>query len=180
MRNSAKGVLAAGAAVALLVGGGGTLAFWTETQPISGGALNTGHLNIVTDGINTGCGVWQLDSGESVALTYADGDPLVPGDVLTRECNYTIEAVGNHLRATVGISAPNFSGVDGDFGGFLTANLTDIQVNSSAATEFTEANDGQTLTAVVTVSFDELAGNATEDLGTVLDELTLTATQVHS
>lgn len=180
MKKATKGALAVGLGTVLLLGGGGTLAVWTETQPIGGTDLNAGHLNIVTDVTNTGCGAWQLDSGEAAPLTYVSGDPLVPGDVLTRECNYTIEAVGNHLRATVGISAGNFSGADGDFGGMLTADVSGLQVGGVPATSFTEDNDGDTLTATVTVTFDAAADNSTEDLATVLDALTLTATQVHA
>ncbi len=180
MKKASKGAVALGAGVVLLLGGGGTLAVWSSTQPISGGNVNAGHLGLVTDGTNTGCGSWQLDSGEAAPLTYSPGDPLVPGDVLTRVCDFTIQAEGNHLRATVGISAASFSGTDGDFGGDLVADVSGIEVNGSPATSFTEADDGQALTATVTVTFDSTSGNGTQDLSTVLDNLSLTATQVHS
>ena len=39
---------------------------------------------------------------------------------------------------------------------------------------------GGTLSANVTVTFDSTATNSTEDLSTILDALTLTATQVHA
>lgn len=180
MNRSAKGAVAAAAGVVLLLTGQGTLAFWTDTNPISGGAVNSGHLNIVTDGVNTGCGDWTLDDDESPASTYTVGDPLVPGDVLTRVCAYTVEAEGNHLRATLGISTASFSGTDGDFGGSLVADVSGIEVDSVPATAITDLDDGKTLTATVTVTFDPAADNTTEDLETVLDLLTLTATQVHA
>ena len=111
MKKVTKGIVAAGLGAALLVGGAGTMAVWTEDETVGGGAINAGHLNLVTDGTNAGCGDWMLDTGESVPSTYTAGDPLVPGDVLTRDCAYTIEAEGNHLRATVGRRRPsNFSG----------------------------------------------------------------------
>lgn len=180
MKKVFRGVLAAGLGTTLLVGGAGTLAYWTEDATIGGGAINAGHLNLVTDLTNTGCGAWTLDNGEDAPGTYTAGDPLVPGDVLSRDCSYTIQAEGNHLRATVGVSAVTFSGAGGDFGGMLDASVTALEVNGVAASEFTEANNGQALTATVAVTFDPAAGNTTEDLSTVLDAVTVTATQVHS
>ena len=178
MRNEVKGAVAAGAGVLLLLGGGGTFAVWNDSKPINGGTINSGHLALATTGANTGCGAWQLDSGEQAPLTYTAGDKLVPGDVLTRECKFTIEALGNHLRATVGISAAHFT--NGDFGGKLVADVSGIKVNGNAATSFTEENNGQTLTATVTVTFNGDSGNGTQDLATTLSTMTLTATQVHA
>jgi alternate signal-mediated exported protein len=180
MKNEAKGAVAAGAGALLLLGGGGTFAVWTDTHTIGGGAINAGHMNLVTDGTNGGCGSWELDSGESVATTYTIGDPLVPGDVLSRECRFTIQAVGNHLRAGLVVSAANFSGGDTDFGGKLVADVSDIEVGGGAATTFTDDNDGQTLSATVTVTFNSDSTDVTEDMATTLDSMTLTATQVHS
>ncbi|CAA9365577.1 MAG: hypothetical protein AVDCRST_MAG34-2916 [uncultured Nocardioidaceae bacterium] len=178
MNNSTKGALAVGVGVALLLGGGGTLAVWSDSKPITGGAINSGHLRIVTDGTNTGCGGWVLDAHESTPVSYNLGDPLVPGDVLSRECAYTVQATGNHLRATVGISAVNFTG--GSFAGNLDAAVSDVMLDGASITSFTEAANGGTLSASVTVTFSSAAGNSTQDLATVLDSLTLTATQVHS
>lgn len=180
MKKATKGTLASGVGVLLFLGGAGTLAFWTDSEPITGGAINTGHLRIVTDATNTGCGGWQLDSAESAAATYTVGEPLVPGDTLTRDCSFTVSANGNHLRATVGITAANFSGGDGDFGGKLNASVSAVKIDGTPVTSFTEADDGGTLTASVTLTFDSTALDNTEDLATFLDSLTLTATQVHA
>jgi alternate signal-mediated exported protein len=179
MNRTTKGALAAGAAAGLLLGGLGSLAYWTDSETIGGGAVNSGHLALTTDATNTGCAAWQLDSAEAAPLTYTVGDPLVPGDVLTRVCNYTIEADGNHLRATLGISTPTLTAGTGSYGSDLVTAVSDTKVNGSAATSFTEANDGQTLTATVTVTFDADSGNSTQDVTAVLEAMTLTATQVH-
>jgi alternate signal-mediated exported protein len=180
MKKATKGTLASAVGVLLFLGGAGTLAFWTDSQPIAGGAINSGHLKIVTDATNTGCGSWKLDSAESAPATYTVGDPLVPGDTLTRDCSFTVKATGNHLRATVGITAVNFSGTDGDFSGKLNASVSAVKIDGTPVTSFTEADNGGTLTASVTVTFDSGALNGTEDLATLLDSLTLTATQVHA
>lgn len=179
MDKSVKGALAAGAAVLLTIGGGTTMATWTASEAVGGGAINSGSLDIVTDLVNLGCGDWSLD-GLGGATTYTVGDPLVPGDVLTRECAFTIQAEGSHLTANVGLSLPSFSGADGDFLGNLVADVSQIRVGGAPTTTFTDANDGDTLTATITVEFDADAGNLTQNLSTVLSALTLTATQVHS
>jgi alternate signal-mediated exported protein len=180
MEKATKGAIASGIGVLMFLGGAGTLAFWSDSQTITGGAINAGHLKIVTDGTNAGCGDWQLDSGESAPTTYTVGDPLVPGDVLTRDCAFTVQATGNHLRATVGITAVNFSGGAGNFGGKLNASVSAIKIDGTPVTSFTEADNGGKLTASVTVTFDSASLNDTEDLSTLLDSLTLTATQVHA
>ena len=180
MKKETKGALAAGVGLLLLLGGAGTLAFWTESKPITGGPISSGHLRLVTDATNTGCGSWKLDTGESAPATYTVGDPLVPGDVLSRDCAFTVSATGNHLRATVDVTAVNFSGADGDFGGKLDTSVSAVKVDGSPVTSFTEADDGAQLTASVTVTFDGSSANSTEDLATLLDSLTLTATQVHA
>ncbi|MDX6327499.1 MAG: hypothetical protein QOK15_3853, partial [Nocardioidaceae bacterium] len=97
-----------------------------------------------------------------------------------KTCAFTIRATGNHLRATVGISAVNFSGTNTNFGGKLTAAVSAVKVNGTDVTEITEQDNGKTMSATVTVTFNTNAANTTEDLSTVLDSLTLTATQVHA
>ncbi|WP_183092319.1 alternate-type signal peptide domain-containing protein [Nocardioides stalactiti] len=183
MNKSTKGALAAGAAAVLLVGGAGTLAFWADDETVPGGTIDAGHLDLTTDGTNTGCGVWELDSGEAAPVTWNDGDPLVPGDVLAMECAFTIDAQGNHLRATVSASAPNLTG---SLAAGLDIDAVGLTVNNVAATEFTEANDGQALGVTVTVTFtdpgsvDNTYNDPATDVSAVLDDITVTATQVHS
>lgn len=182
MKKSTKGALAAAGAAALLVGSAGTLAFWTAEETVPGGTIDAGHLDLVTDATNTGCGAWELDSAEDAPVTWADGDPLVPGDVLTKDCLFTIDAQGNHLRATVAASAPNATGT---LAAGLDIDATDITVDGVADTEFTEDNDGDALGVTVTVTFtdpgtvDNTYNDPATDVTAVLDDITLTATQVH-
>jgi alternate signal-mediated exported protein len=181
MKKVTKGVVAAGLGATLLVGGTGTLAYWTDSQTVTGGAINAGNLRIIIDGTNTGCGAWTLDTGESPASTYNVGDPIVPGDVLSRTCNFTIVATGNHLRATLGVSAASFSGTNTDFGGKLTAAISGTAVNNvPGVTSITDDDNGKKLTTTVTVTFDSTAGNTTKLMQSVLDTITVTATQVHA
>ncbi|SRR5580765_69803 len=177
MRKSTKGSLAAVGAAVVLLGGGGSLAYWTSSQTVAGGTVNSGHLALITDATNVGCGAWTLDSGEQAPGTYAPGDPLVPGDVLSRSCAYTIQATGNHLRATVSATAPSASGA---LAAALTLGASGIMVNGLPATEFTEANNNQALTLNLTVTFNGASDNSTQNLAATLNAITITATQVHT
>ncbi|MGO4258586.1 alternate-type signal peptide domain-containing protein [Marmoricola sp. RAF53] len=173
MKKSTKGALAAAAAGTLLLGGAGSLAYWTETRTVAGSDLNAGHLNLSSQ---TCDGVWTLDSGESAPATYTEGDPLVPGDVLSRTCTYTIAASGNHLRATVGATD---SSVTGGLAGTFTVGTTDVTVGGNPVTEITEANDGDTLSVTVTATFNSGVTDH-EDASGSLSDVTVTLSQVHA
>lgn len=183
MDKSTKGALAVGAAAVLLVGGTGTLAFWTADETTPGGTIDAGHLDLLVDATNTGCGDWTLDSGESAAGTWADGDPLAPGDVLSKTCAFTIDAQGNHLRATVGVTDPDVSGT---LAPGLDVDATGVTVDGVSATSFTEANDGDALGVTITVELtdpgtaDNTYNDPDTDISAVLDAITVTATQVHA
>lgn len=178
MKKSTKGALAAAAAAVLLLGGAGTLAYWTSSQDVDGGEISTGELALGAPD----CGAWQLDSAESAPLTYADGDPLVPGDVLTKTCTAELTAVGNHMRGTIEASQPE---IDGPLDGAFVVDTADLTVNGAAATAFTEANNGQDVGITITVTFtdpgtEDNAYNVPGGLSDTLDDITLTAVQVHS
>lgn len=172
MKKSTKGTLAAAAAGTLLLGGAGSYALWSTSATVSGTSLNSGHLAL----LDPSCGDWQLDSGESAPLTYADGDPIVPGDALTRVCTYTIDASGNHLRATVAADAPTLSA---NYAGAVTVDAVDLQVDGSPATEFTEDNDGDTLQVTVKATFNSSVTDHQDVVGS-LGDVTVNVNQVHS
>ncbi|SDS84600.1 alternate-type signal peptide domain-containing protein [Microlunatus soli] len=173
MRKTAKGAIAAAAAAVLLVGGAGSLAYWTDSANVDGGTVNSGHLQLLTDDTNPGCSAWTLDGGDPF-------DPatslLVPGDTVTETCTFTLDAEGDHMEGTVEASAAN---VSGDLADALEVTVSGITLNGTAATTFTEANDGQTLGVNVAVNFLPASDNTTMDLSAVLDNITVTATQAH-
>ncbi len=175
MKKSTKGAVAAAAAGVLLLGGAGSLAYWSSTQDVPGGTINSGSLALSTPD----CGAWSLDSGEDVPVVYADGDPLVPGDELTKTCTFTITATGNHLRATLGVTDAEFTAVN-DLSEDLDASAVFTVGANPIPAEITEGNDGNIVSAAITVTFDPTSGNESQ-LGTaVLDDITVTADQIHN
>lgn len=182
MKKSTKGAIAAGAGAVLLLGGAGSLAYWNAQATVGGGTINSGHLTL-TDSTAGTCASspWILDGAEdpaSAAFDPATGT-LVPGDVITKTCTYTLGAVGTHLRATVGVAG-------GSAGGALASALTvaatfvDTTTGTAGLTQVTDANNGDVLTATISVTFNGTSANTTMDLAATLSDYAVTLTQVHA
>src|SRR5690606_16043676 len=83
MERLTKAALATGGAAALLLGGAGTLAYWTAEGTATGPDLVAGSFTVTA----TECDdAWTLDDGTPLP---ADG-AIVPGDTVTLECVYTM------------------------------------------------------------------------------------------
>ncbi|QIK82185.1 alternate-type signal peptide domain-containing protein [Sanguibacter sp. HDW7] len=92
-----KGLLAAGLGGALLIGGGTTLAYWTDDASVDGAGITAGTLEITAaptadDGWTVTHGTTTTDVAAIAALR------IVPGDTLTHTSTYTLTAVGDNLR----------------------------------------------------------------------------------
>ncbi len=176
MKKSYKGAAAAAAAGVLLLGGAGSIAYWSSTQDVPGGTINSGSLALSTPA----CGAWTLDNAEPAPpVAYTNGDPLVPGDVLTKTCTFTITATGDHLRATLGVTDTSFTPVN-DLSDDLDATAVFTVGANPIPAEITEANNNQVVSAAITVTFDPTSGNESQSKSTVLDAITVTADQVHN
>ncbi|MFL6157648.1 MAG: alternate-type signal peptide domain-containing protein [Marmoricola sp.] len=178
MNKTSKGALAAVAGAVLLLGGAGSLAYWSDSANVAGGAVTSGKLTL-TDTTSGTCAsaAWTIDAAESpagVAFNPAT-DTLVPGDVITKHCTYTIGAVGTHLRATVAASGGAASGA-------LAPALTTsgaFTVAGSPVTSITSANNGNTLDATISVTFNPASDNTTQVQTATLSSFVVTLAQVH-
>ena len=196
MKKSTKGAFAAGAAGVLLLGGAGSLAYWSDAQDVDGGTLTSGDMRISAPSCGAG---WTLDAGEDGPGAAFDPatDLLVPGDVITQTCTTTFTGTGEHLRAT--LDATPGTGSDGLFAGaspMLTLAVGSLESSSDGTTwvavpttGLTEANDGDQVRVALTVTFNSAAANPTtaapaepetRNVASVLDDITITAEQVHS
>ena len=105
MKKSTKGAFAAGSAAVLLMGGVGTLAYWNDSETVTGTTIGSGRLDLeVVD-----CDDWQLDADGGAGGDLGSRE-IVPGDSLTKTCTYTLTAEGDHLEASLGITTPNWTG----------------------------------------------------------------------
>ena len=176
MKKSTKGAIAAGAAGVLLLGGAGTLAYWTAEGDVTGIDVQAGELAIIND--SCADADWVFDGDEDEAdKVYEAGDLIVPGDTLSKECSFEIQATGEHLRATVDVTNPTL-------GGDLAASLDytgSFQIDAVDVTdgEITEANDGDVVDATLSVTFDPNADNTTQTLSASLTDFSVLLEQIH-
>lgn len=183
MKQATKGALAAATAGILLTGGAGTLAYWSDSETIGGTGIDSGTLRLDPkdlDAVATGvqeCTAWTLDGNTS----YTAGTTLlVPGDVLTRSCSYTVEATGAHLSATLDLVQPTFATGSA---ATLTNELTTSAAYTLNGTEalddktVSSTNDGEVLKADVKVVFKNVNNLTAQGLSATLDALTVSVTQ---
>jgi alternate signal-mediated exported protein len=177
MNRSTKGAIAAGAAAVLLLGGAGSLAFWTDSDPVGGGTFTAGSLNLVA--LNT-CSVWNLDTGEPGGQPFnpATGK-IVPGDTITKVCTFTIDAVGEHLRAGV-VAEPGTDSGDLIDSGDLTIGDATLEIGGNPVTEITNDDNGSVLSVTVPVTFSSASDNTSQTLSGTLDAINIVTTQVHT
>jgi alternate signal-mediated exported protein len=166
MDKSVKGLVAAGAAGLLLLGGAGSLAYWNATGSVAGGTVNSGRLALVDpDG-----GAWVLNGAPASGTVT-----IVPGDELVYTGSYEVDAVGDNLQATLGVNGGQASGTLFDH---VTTSVA-ATVGGQPVTTVTDANDGDRLAVAVDVDFPFGAGvdNASQGKTLDLSDITVTLTQ---
>lgn len=177
MKKSTKGALAAAAAGTLLLGGAGTLAFWTDGATVDGSTITAGTLTLDQDA----CGDWQLDGVGGVGGDLA-GRLLVPGDTLTKQCTYTIVGTGDHLEAALDVATPDWSGdlaskitTDADF--TITPDGGSPSV-VTAGTPYDFEEGTYTVTADFSVDFPYgVEDNSSKGLSAAIADIGLSVTQ---
>jgi alternate signal-mediated exported protein len=167
MKNSTliKGTAAITVGAALLLGGGGTLAAWTDTASAAPGTIIAGNLDLE----KTVAGVWKDRAGATIEniSTYR----VVPGDKLTFTQDVDVTLTGDKMAASiVAVGA-------GQANGFTPANVSvtgpSLTVGgASIANNLTQSASVQKVAA--TITFEFLAStsgqsdvNATYDFGSV-------------
>jgi alternate signal-mediated exported protein len=179
MRSVTKAVIAGAAGVALLAGGAGSLAFWTDTQPGSPVTISSGDLSLGTIDDSSGWTIQQnaadVPVPQTAAVAYVAGTTLVvPGDVLTKTVAVPVSISGLDNKATLvvtGATSPSNA-----LATQLTAAVTSVNGVAGGTATLTSANDG-TVNVVFTVTIPWTADNTTTALTTDF-QATYTLTQV--
>lgn len=165
MKKTTKGALAAGAAAVLLLGGAGTIAYWTAEATVEAGSLEAGSMTLS----DVACGeTWQED-GADVAL-------IVPGDTLRKTCTGTLVLEGDHIGATVALDDASVTTAEAAFGGEV-----DIDASMTAPAAAVIAPGSHAITVVITAAFDATLDNDETFMNATatLNALELTAVQTH-
>lgn len=154
MNRITAGTVAIGAAVVLLLGSAGSLAYWQQTDTIPSGTLSfqTGELSFSQQGDD----VWQL---EGIDQTPDDltNLRLVPGDTLTVARTYAVEAQGDSLFAELSTALGALNTPDD-----ATEPLSGVIVPTIAAV-------GDSLTATTTPGVYEIDGSGIVTVTVTID-----------
>jgi len=173
MERLTKAAFATAGAAALLVGGAGTLAFWTAEGLATGTDVTAGTLTM-TDGA---CAEWTLDGGGAIT------EGIVPGDTVTADCTMEIDGTGDHLGLSdITVTDPTWD---------ATNSLTDaLEVTVDSATlggaeltlpltESVPLDGPADLVVSVAATFSAEADDTTQGLTAALADVTVQVTQDH-
>ncbi|MFZ3417171.1 alternate-type signal peptide domain-containing protein [Arthrobacter sp. 3Tela_A] len=167
MNKMAKGALATGVGVALLLGGGGTLAVWNQSVEANAGTIAAGDLNLQpkTDSTNG----WYNGAGTKIEDIAAYR--IVPGETLTYKHLLDITLVGAEMKADLSVTGLPTTGVFANNAVIGPVTVMKGNVDVLADAEITPAEAG-TVTASSTFTFKEETGGRTNvgasaDLGNV-------------
>lgn len=101
MKKTTKGTIAIAAAITLLLGGAGSLAYWQESATISAVPIATGQLHVTTQP-----GTWAVKRNATAAAQQIDPATfkMVPGDIVTYTVPFSTLADGTNLAATATVA----------------------------------------------------------------------------
>jgi alternate signal-mediated exported protein len=142
-----KGAAAIAVGAGLLLGGGGTLAWWNAADAAAPGTIVAGDLNVVA-----GDGVWKDRTGNTIDITSYK---VVPGDKLTFTQDLDVTLEGDKMAATL-----TASGVE-PVNGFTSANVVVTDPVLKGANNQVIANpltNSQDVTATITFEFKSTTG----------------------
>jgi alternate signal-mediated exported protein len=159
MNKMTKGALATGLGVALLVGGGGTLAVWNTTAQAEAGTIKSGNLHLTATP-----GTWTNSHNKEMTLEELAKYKVVPGDKLTFTQPVAVTLEGELMKAK--IAATDITGTTTNAKGepvkesFLEVGETSLFKDSVPVTDpvLTPATAGD-YTAKVTVTLPEKTEN---------------------
>lgn len=98
MNKTTKGALGASAAAVLLLGGAGSLAYWTDATTLNGGSITSGSLALSAPSCDAD---WKYTTANGVVAAGSTVVKVVPGDTITKTCRFTVTATGDNLKATL-------------------------------------------------------------------------------
>ncbi len=147
MNKMIKGSIAGATGVALLMGGFGTYALWSDSENLAANGVQSGEL-----WVDTSAGVYD-DVRTPAADDWAANDLMVPGDVVTYTQTFDVKGTGKNLQGTIAL---NTGGLGGNFTGLVrTVEVTSddaaiVRNADQVSFTFSDPFDTATLTAVVT------------------------------
>jgi alternate signal-mediated exported protein len=175
MNRSTKGAIAAAAAAVLLLGGAGSLAYWTADGSVAGGDITSGHLTADSTACQGSTG-WELEGDAFDTAT----DTLIPGDTLTKECDIVVDVEGTHFtQVDIEATTPATFG-SANWDDELTVGAT---VSGSATggdnVAVTQGSNNVPVVVTVTWPYGSEDNDLNGDFSTTLDDIVVTVVQDH-
>lgn len=182
-KNVLKGALTVATGTALLVGGFGSFALWSEQDPLPSAPITAGELSLQTQAES-----WIDESPGAATTTWNPAtDELVPGDTVTLTVPLTVTAVGKNLAGTIHLNGaaldvagfgPNFT-VTYDVAPTPEAGVTDEGDGSVSFLRSAMADDTIDAEGKVTFALSSDASlNEAETANAVLSDVEFVTTQV--
>jgi alternate signal-mediated exported protein len=178
MRSVTKALIAGAAGIALLTGGAGSLAFWTDTKSGTPVAISSGDLSLGTITDSSGWTILQNASGvvpaQTVPVTYVPGTTLVvPGDVLTKTVAVPVNISGLNNKATLVVTSA--TAPTNALSSALVASIVSVNGVPGGTASLTSADSG-TVNVVFSITIPWTADDTTR-LGTTDFQASYTLTQ---
>ncbi|MET0862272.1 MAG: alternate-type signal peptide domain-containing protein [Microbacterium sp.] len=169
MKKTTAAAVAAAVGAALLLGGAGTLAYWSDTDSSVTQVISSGTLEIGAPAEDAG--IWK-DSADKTITN------IVPGDTVTTVVNVPVTLTGENLKAELAVEK-----VDVGANPFSTKLDVSTSVGTGVdALELTSESvipaDGVPVTITVTLPFDATEDDIADMTKTLSFDLDYTLTQV--
>ncbi|WP_435741561.1 alternate-type signal peptide domain-containing protein [Nocardioides sp. SYSU DS0663] len=178
MNKTAKGALAAGTAVVLLMGGAGSLAYWTTTTENGTGGFSSGSLTLDSSSCTAATWMRANTLQQASPVVHAEGDVIVPGDSLTKTCTVTVGATGKNLRAALAVTDGELTVTDTTATAGSGYTVTSSFTRGDQPLAFiTDEDADKTIDVVITVTLPGGSGNDTMTDQITLSDFVVTATQ---
>lgn len=136
MNKMTKGAIATGVGVALLLGGGGTLAVWNTSENAKSGPITAGDLNLVA-----GAGTWTSET-TGLPIGNINDYRIVPGETLKFAQNLEVTLLGDGMEASLELVTTNAAATSS----FDSSNVEISPIRLTAASDPTKVLDAMNLT----------------------------------
>jgi alternate signal-mediated exported protein len=153
MNKMVKGSVVGASGVALLLGGFGTYALWSDSDSVAGVTVTSGELDV-----SAGTATWSDISTTGPNLWSATTDKIVPGDTIKMTQVFTVKATGKNMKGTLtftpGTASTTAFGSNLTITPAVTASAGLTVVTPGTAWKFdAPLGSSETVTATVTYTF---------------------------
>ncbi|NMR30392.1 alternate-type signal peptide domain-containing protein [Crystallibacter degradans] len=162
MNKMTKGAIATGVGVALLLGGGGTLAVWNDSVGTDAGTITAGNLDL-----EARSGVWTSAHDPSTEIDVKSYK-VVPGDVLTYTQTLDVTLAGQRINAVIEVIGDTVTDFEAS-----NISVRNLQLSDSDGNRIAQIKKSGEVTASASFRFspktgDEL-GKGRDDVEAVYD-----------